>query len=43
MQAEQDKQSIKQLEARVDVARRTIQEAKEARANAERELSQVRT
>ncbi|XP_046747648.1 mitotic spindle assembly checkpoint protein MAD1 [Diprion similis] len=42
MQAEQDKQSIKLLEARLDMARRTIQEAKEAQANAEKEAAQVK-
>lgn len=41
LQAEQDKQSIKQLEARLDVARRTIQEAREDKASVEKEIAQV--
>ncbi|XP_076249676.1 mitotic arrest-deficient 1 isoform X2 [Calliopsis andreniformis] len=43
MQVEQDKQTIKQLEVRLDIARRTIQEAREAQANVEKELFQVKT
>ncbi|KAK2582197.1 hypothetical protein KPH14_004550 [Odynerus spinipes] len=42
MQVEQEKQTIKQLEVRLDVARRTIQEAREAQAVAEKELFQVK-
>lgn len=42
MQVEQEKQTIKQLEVRLDVARRTIQEAREAQAVSEKELFQVR-
>lgn len=43
MQVEQDKQTIKQLELRVDISRRTIQEAREAQAAAEKELFQIKT
>ena len=39
MQSELDKQTIKQLEARVDGARKSAQEAREAQALAEKELS----
>lgn len=42
MQVDQEKQTIKQLEVRLDVARRTIQEAREAQAIAEKELFQVK-
>ncbi|XP_070518755.1 mitotic spindle assembly checkpoint protein MAD1 isoform X1 [Cardiocondyla obscurior] len=42
VQAEQDKQTIQQLEVRLDVARRTIQDVKEAQDTAEKEWSQVR-
>ena len=43
MQVKQDKQSVKQLEVRLDIARRTIQESREAQAAAEKELFQVKT
>ncbi|XP_015429579.1 PREDICTED: mitotic spindle assembly checkpoint protein MAD1 [Dufourea novaeangliae] len=43
MQVEQDKQTIKQLEVRLDIARRTIQDARNAQATAEKELFQVKT
>ncbi|XP_026666569.1 mitotic spindle assembly checkpoint protein MAD1 isoform X2 [Ceratina calcarata] len=43
MQVEQDKQTIKQLELRVDISRRTIQEAREAQAAGEKELFQIKT
>lgn len=43
MQVEQEKQTIKQLEVRLDVARRTIQEAREAQAVSEKELFQVKS
>ncbi|XP_001604630.2 mitotic spindle assembly checkpoint protein MAD1 [Nasonia vitripennis] len=43
IELEQDKRMIKQLELRVDVGRKTVQEAKAAQAQAERELSQLRT
>ncbi|CAK9811320.1 Mitotic spindle assembly checkpoint protein MAD1 [Anthophora plagiata] len=43
MQVEQDKQTIKQLEVRLDISRRTIQDAREAQAAAEKELFQVKT
>ncbi|XP_012531863.1 mitotic spindle assembly checkpoint protein MAD1 [Monomorium pharaonis] len=42
VQTEQDKQTIQQLEVRLDVARRTIQDAREGRDTAEKEWSQVR-
>lgn len=42
MQAEQDKQTIKQLEVRLDIARRTIQDTREAHSMIEKELFQVR-
>lgn len=42
IQAEQDKQTIQQLEVRLDVARRTIQDMK-AHDTAEKEWSQVIT
>ncbi|XP_015187247.1 PREDICTED: mitotic spindle assembly checkpoint protein MAD1 [Polistes dominula] len=42
MQVDQEKQTIKQLEVRLDVARRTIQEAREAQTVAEKELFQVK-
>lgn len=41
VQVEQDTQTIQQLEVRLDVARRTIQDTKEAQAIAEKEWSQV--
>lgn len=41
IELEQDKRMIKQLELRVDVGRKTVQEAKSAQANAERDLAQV--
>lgn len=41
VQMEQDKQTIQQLEVRLDVARRTIQDTKEAHDTAEKEWSQV--
>lgn len=41
VQMEQDKQTIQQLEVRLDVARRTIQDANETQAAAEKEWSQV--
>ncbi|XP_043516097.1 mitotic spindle assembly checkpoint protein MAD1 [Frieseomelitta varia] len=43
MQVEQDKQTIKQLEVRLDISRRTIQDAREAQVAAEKELFQVKT
>lgn len=43
MQVEQDKQTIKQLEVRLDMSRKTVQEAREAQAAAEKELFQVKT
>ncbi|OAD57362.1 Mitotic spindle assembly checkpoint protein MAD1 [Eufriesea mexicana] len=43
MQVERDKQTIKQLEVRLDISRRTIQEARDAQAAAEKELFQVKT
>ena len=43
MQVKQDKQSVKQLEVRLDIARRTIQESRDAQAAAEKELFQVKT
>ncbi|KOC68502.1 Mitotic spindle assembly checkpoint protein MAD1 [Habropoda laboriosa] len=43
MQVEQDKQTIKQLEVRLDISRRTVQEAQVAQAAAEKELFQVKT
>ncbi|XP_076164589.1 mitotic arrest-deficient 1 [Ptiloglossa arizonensis] len=43
MQAEQDKQTIKQLEVRLDIARRTIQDTREAHSMIEKELFQVKT
>ncbi|XP_076302792.1 mitotic spindle assembly checkpoint protein MAD1-like [Lasioglossum baleicum] len=43
MQVERDKQIIKQLEVRLDISRRTIQDAHEAQAAAEKELFQVKT
>ncbi|XP_011258714.1 mitotic spindle assembly checkpoint protein MAD1 [Camponotus floridanus] len=42
VQVEQDAQTIQQLEVRLDVARRTIQDAREAQAIAEKEWSQIR-
>ncbi|XP_011695056.1 PREDICTED: mitotic spindle assembly checkpoint protein MAD1 [Wasmannia auropunctata] len=42
VQSEQDKQTIQQLEVRLDVARRTIQDVKETHDTAEKEWSQVR-
>lgn len=41
IELEQDKRMIKQLELRVDIGRKTVQEAKAAQAQAERDLSQV--
>lgn len=41
MQAELDKQTIKQLEWRIESVRKTAQEAREAQTNAENELFQV--
>lgn len=41
IQVEQDAQTIQQLEVRLDVARRTIQDAREAQTTAEKEWSQV--
>lgn len=41
IQIEEDKQTIKQLEVRLDMARRTIQEARSTQAAAEKELHQV--
>lgn len=41
IQAEQDKQTIQQLEVRLDVARRTIQDSRETHDTAEKEWSQV--
>lgn len=41
IQAEADKATIKQLEKRIDVGRRTIQDAKSAQAQAEQNLIQV--
>lgn len=38
---EEDRQTIQQLEVRLDVARRTIQDAREAQATGEKEWSQV--
>ncbi|XP_076644643.1 mitotic arrest-deficient 1 isoform X2 [Halictus rubicundus] len=43
LQVEQEKQTIKQLEVRLDIARRTIQEARDARTTVEKELFQVKT
>ncbi|XP_076623924.1 mitotic arrest-deficient 1 [Colletes latitarsis] len=43
MQTEQDKQTIKQLEIRLDIARRTIQDARDAQTLAEKELFEVKT
>lgn len=41
IQVEQDKQTIKQLEVRLDISRRTIQDTREAQATAEKELFEV--
>lgn len=41
IQTQQDKQTIQQLEVRLDIARRTIQDVKEAKAVAEKEWCQV--
>lgn len=41
IQTQQDKQTIQQLEVRLDIARRTIQDAKEAKTAAEKEWCQV--
>jgi len=41
VQMEQDKQTIQQLEVRLDVARRTIQDTKETHDTAEKEWTQV--
>lgn len=43
IQVEQDKQTIKQLEVRLDISRRTIQDTREAQAVAEKELFEVKT
>lgn len=43
MQVKQDKQTVKQFEVRLDIARRTIQESRDAQAAAEKELFQVKT
>uniref|UniRef100_A0A6V7IDT1 Mitotic spindle assembly checkpoint protein MAD1 n=1 Tax=Bracon brevicornis TaxID=1563983 RepID=A0A6V7IDT1_9HYME len=43
MQAELDKQTIKQLELRLDASRKSTHEAREAQAAAEAELYQVKT
>ncbi|EFN76971.1 Mitotic spindle assembly checkpoint protein MAD1 [Harpegnathos saltator] len=42
IQTQQDKQTIQQLEVRLDIARRTIQDVKEAKAATEKEWCQVR-
>ncbi|KYM89664.1 Mitotic spindle assembly checkpoint protein MAD1 [Atta colombica] len=42
IQTEQDKQTIQQLEVRLDVARRTIQDVRETHDTAEKEWSQAR-
>ncbi|KYN02678.1 PREDICTED: mitotic spindle assembly checkpoint protein MAD1 [Cyphomyrmex costatus] len=42
VQTEQDKQTIQQLEVRLDVARRTIQDTKDSRDTAEKEWSQAK-
>lgn len=41
MQAEQDKQTIKQLEVRLDISSRRVQDARDAQIAAEKELFQV--
>lgn len=41
IQTQQDKQTIQQLEVRLDVARRNIQDMKEAKVTAEKEWCQV--
>lgn len=41
IQLQENKQTIQQLEVRLDVARRTIQDLKEAQATAEKEWFQV--
>lgn len=41
IQAEHDKQTIQQLEVRLDITRRTILDTKEAQVAAEKEWSQV--
>lgn len=41
VQAEHDKQTIQQLEVRLDVARRTIHDTKETHDTTEKEWSQV--
>jgi len=41
IQIEQDKQTIQQYEVRLDVARRTIQDTREAQTAAEKEWSKV--
>lgn len=43
MQVEQDKQTIKQLEVRLDILRRTIQDSRDAQVAAQKELFQVKT
>ncbi|XP_032666552.1 mitotic spindle assembly checkpoint protein MAD1 isoform X2 [Odontomachus brunneus] len=42
IQTQQDKQTIQQLEVRLDIARRTIQDVKEAKTVGEKEWCQVR-
>lgn len=41
VQIQENKQTIQQLEVRLDVSRRTIQDLKEAQATAEKEWTQV--
>jgi len=41
IQIEQDKQTVQQYEVRLDVARRTIQDTREAQTAAEKEWSKV--
>ncbi|RLU19512.1 hypothetical protein DMN91_008069 [Ooceraea biroi] len=43
VQVEQDKQTIQQYEVRLDVARRTIQDAREAQATTEKEWSKTKS
>lgn len=43
MQIDQDKQTINQLELRIDVGRRNLQEARESQATAEKNLLQVKS
>ncbi|XP_012287257.1 mitotic spindle assembly checkpoint protein MAD1 isoform X2 [Orussus abietinus] len=42
MRTEQDKQTIKQLEVRLDMSRQTVQEAREAQLAAEKELNEIK-